>query len=462
MAEPAAVSTGRPERGPSRPSVLAARGHRRRAPRNGEPRRHVPPSRRSTAGRRRRVAGVRRFAELTFDADPRRTREQPAPGLRRGRPRRADPLDPRVRRSAAGRRPPRRPAAATSWSWASGGCGRPCSGPDADSGDRPRHRGRRDAAGRAAGEHPPGQLNPLEEAAAYQQLLEEFGVTHEELARRIGRSRSQVSNTIRLLNLPIPVQRRVAAGVLSAGHARALLGLADRTPRRSSPAGSSPRACRSGPPRSSWRRPGPRRPRGRPRPARGRARRRRERARLHRTVRGARGRRLPPDPARAPPARLTTRLPAARGSGPWRTSWWTWSRATRGWSTTCCRCSRSSAPTWTPPASPRSTRRVTRRASGSSSPTTGTRRVGVAGWRILALDVRDPQAVRRRPRHHRGRRGPGASGTRCWRSWRPRARAAGCTVIDLDSGVQRHDAHRFYFRERTHISSHHFTKALDR
>jgi ParB family chromosome partitioning protein len=72
------------------------------------------------------------------------------------------------------------------------------------------------------------QLNPLEEAAAYQQLLEEFGVTHEELAQRIGRSRSQVSNTIRLMNLSVPVQRRVAAGVLSAGHARALLGLANR------------------------------------------------------------------------------------------------------------------------------------------------------------------------------------------------------------------------------------------
>jgi ParB family transcriptional regulator, chromosome partitioning protein len=68
-------------------------------------------------------------------------------------------------------------------------------------------------------------LNPLEEAAAYQQLLEEFGVTHEELAQRIGRSRPQISNTIRLLNLPSAVQRRVAAGVLSAGHARALLAL---------------------------------------------------------------------------------------------------------------------------------------------------------------------------------------------------------------------------------------------
>jgi ParB family chromosome partitioning protein len=71
------------------------------------------------------------------------------------------------------------------------------------------------------------QLNPLEEAAAYRQLLDEFGTTHEELAQRIGRSRSQVTNTIRLLNLPVPVQRRVAVGVLSAGHARALLALDD-------------------------------------------------------------------------------------------------------------------------------------------------------------------------------------------------------------------------------------------
>jgi ParB family chromosome partitioning protein len=70
------------------------------------------------------------------------------------------------------------------------------------------------------------QLNPLEEAAAYQQLLHEFGATHEELALRIGRSRPQISNTIRLLQLPAAVQRRVAAGVLSAGHARAILGLA--------------------------------------------------------------------------------------------------------------------------------------------------------------------------------------------------------------------------------------------
>lgn len=71
------------------------------------------------------------------------------------------------------------------------------------------------------------QLNPLEEASAYQQLLEDFGITQEQLAGRIGRSRPQISNTIRLLKLPMPVQQRVAAGVLSAGHARAILSLDD-------------------------------------------------------------------------------------------------------------------------------------------------------------------------------------------------------------------------------------------
>ena len=71
------------------------------------------------------------------------------------------------------------------------------------------------------------QLNPLEEAAAYQQLLEDFGCTHDDLAGRIGRSRPQISNTLRLLKLPPLVARRVAAGVLSAGHARALLALED-------------------------------------------------------------------------------------------------------------------------------------------------------------------------------------------------------------------------------------------
>ena len=71
------------------------------------------------------------------------------------------------------------------------------------------------------------QLNPLEEASAYQQLLEDFGITQEELAARIGRSRPQISNTIRLLRLPLPVQQRVAAGVLSAGHARAILAVDD-------------------------------------------------------------------------------------------------------------------------------------------------------------------------------------------------------------------------------------------
>lgn len=71
------------------------------------------------------------------------------------------------------------------------------------------------------------QLNPLEEAAAYQQLLDDFGCTQEELADRIGRSRPQVTNTLRLLRLTPAVQRRVAAGVLSAGHARALLGVSN-------------------------------------------------------------------------------------------------------------------------------------------------------------------------------------------------------------------------------------------
>ena len=70
-------------------------------------------------------------------------------------------------------------------------------------------------------------LNPLEEASAYQQLLEDFGITQEELANRIGRSRPKITNSIRLLKLPAEVQRKVAAGVLSAGHARALLAIED-------------------------------------------------------------------------------------------------------------------------------------------------------------------------------------------------------------------------------------------
>lgn len=71
------------------------------------------------------------------------------------------------------------------------------------------------------------QLNPLEEGAAYAQLLNDFNCTHDELAVKLGRSRPLISNTMRLLNLPVPVQRKVAAGVISAGHARALLGLTD-------------------------------------------------------------------------------------------------------------------------------------------------------------------------------------------------------------------------------------------
>jgi ParB family chromosome partitioning protein len=73
------------------------------------------------------------------------------------------------------------------------------------------------------------QLNPLEEGAAYAQLLNDFNCTHEELATKLGRSRPLISNTMRLLNLPPAVQRKVAAGVISAGHARALLGLTDES-----------------------------------------------------------------------------------------------------------------------------------------------------------------------------------------------------------------------------------------
>ena len=71
------------------------------------------------------------------------------------------------------------------------------------------------------------QLNPLEEAAAYQNLLNDFGYTHDELANKVGKSRPVVTNTLRLLNLPASVQRKVAAGIISAGHARALLSLLD-------------------------------------------------------------------------------------------------------------------------------------------------------------------------------------------------------------------------------------------
>lgn len=71
------------------------------------------------------------------------------------------------------------------------------------------------------------ELNPLEEAAAYRQLLDDFSCTQDELSTKIGRSRPQISNTLRLMKLPPTVQRRVAAGVLSSGHARALLGLQD-------------------------------------------------------------------------------------------------------------------------------------------------------------------------------------------------------------------------------------------
>ena len=77
-------------------------------------------------------------------------------------------------------------------------------------------------------------LNPLEEAAAYQQLIDEFGFTHEQVATRVGKSRAAVTNTLRLLQLPAGVQRALAEGTISAGHARALLG----TPGPGAPGGA--------------------------------------------------------------------------------------------------------------------------------------------------------------------------------------------------------------------------------
>ena len=133
------------------------------------------------------------------------------------------------RRAPDPRRPARRGRGrSSSSSWASGA--------GAPAGGRPRRRSRRSSRTPSDDDllrdallenlHR-SQLNPLEEAAAYQQLLDDFGCSHEQLATRIGRSRPQISNTLRLLKLPPLVQRRVAAGVLSAGHARALLGMAD-------------------------------------------------------------------------------------------------------------------------------------------------------------------------------------------------------------------------------------------
>jgi ParB family chromosome partitioning protein len=105
------------------------------------------------------------------------------------------------------------------------------------------------------------QLNPLEEAAAYQQLLEEFGATHEELASRIGRSRSQVTNTIRLLKLPVKVQTRVAAGSSPPATPGRCSACPTPRSRRRWPRASSPRGCRCGPRRRRSRWPSPRSPR---------------------------------------------------------------------------------------------------------------------------------------------------------------------------------------------------------
>ncbi len=90
------------------------------------------------------------------------------------------------------------------------------------------------------------QLNPLEEASAYQQLLQDFGITQEQLAARIGRSRPQISNTLRLLRLPEAIQAKVAAGVLTAGHARAILSVGDEAGCGAWPTRSSTKSCRCG------------------------------------------------------------------------------------------------------------------------------------------------------------------------------------------------------------------------
>ena len=163
-------------------------------------------------GARCRCPGVRSPSSTS----PRsRQRQAAAAGVRRGRAGRARPLDPRVRRAAAGGRPPPTRRLRAGHGRAAAARGRSAAGLEtipaivrATADDAMLRDALLENIHRAA-------LNPLEEAAAYQQLLDEFGTTHDELAQRIGRSRPQVSNTIRLLNLPLPVQRRVAAGVLS-------------------------------------------------------------------------------------------------------------------------------------------------------------------------------------------------------------------------------------------------------
>lgn len=96
-------------------------------------------------------------------------------------------------------------------------------------------------------------LNPLEEAAAYQQMIDDFGLTQAQLSKSVSKSRPQIANTLRLLNLPAAVQKKVASGLLSAGHARALLGLRRKRIWNSWPRASSPRDCPYAAPRKSCR-----------------------------------------------------------------------------------------------------------------------------------------------------------------------------------------------------------------
>ena len=195
-----------------------------------------------------------------------------ADGLRRGGARRARALHPRVRAPAAHRGPGGRHRSLRARHGRAAVAGRAAGRPRADPGDRPADGRRRLLRDALLENIHRVQLNPLEEAAAYEQLLVEFGVTHDELADRLGRSRPVVTNTIRLLKLPVTVQRRVAAGcALGRARPRPAGPGGRRRGRRTSRPASSPRACRYGRRRRrcSWRgarSPHPRPPRRKPAP----------------------------------------------------------------------------------------------------------------------------------------------------------------------------------------------------
>ena len=178
--------------------------------------------------RRRRRTPTPALARAAGQPD----RAQPAPApraLRRGGAGRADRLDPRARRApadpgAAGRRRPLRADRGRA-ALAGGQAGRPARRSRPSCARSTRRRSLEQALVENLHRE---DLNPLEEAAAYQQLIEDFDLTHEEVAQRVGKSRSAVANTLRLFQLPPTIQKLVADGQLTAGHARALLGTPDR------------------------------------------------------------------------------------------------------------------------------------------------------------------------------------------------------------------------------------------